>query len=73
MNLLPVFNPRALYAARVGKGLSRGALAGRSGISRETIRRIELGHFAPQARTLAAIATALDLTPSDLLTNEVAA
>lgn len=68
-----MFDPRALYGARVSKGLSREALAERAGVSRETIRRIELGHFLPQAKTLAAVASALDISTLDLLTDRVAA
>jgi transcriptional regulator with XRE-family HTH domain len=61
-----VFAYETLATRRLAVGLSRGQLGERSGISRETIRRIELGLFMPRASTALALAAALDLDVTDL-------
>lgn len=64
---LPPFDPKALYFARLAKGWSRARLAEASGVSDETIRRAEIGRFAPRPDTLSLLAAALELSPIDLL------
>lgn len=54
-----------LLGLRINAGLSREALAYRTGLSRETIRLAEDG-FVPSPRTQFAIAGAFDLRPLDL-------
>ena len=73
MDRLPTFDPRALFAARVVRGLSRAALAEISGVSDETIRRAEIGRFAPRSGTLILLAKALNISPLALNTEERAA
>ena len=63
---LPEFSPTALFVARWNRGWSRAHLAGLAGVTDETIRRAEKGQYKPRADTLAALAAALDLDPSDL-------
>jgi transcriptional regulator with XRE-family HTH domain len=63
-----VFAHETLAIRRLAVGLSRDQLAERSGISRETIRRVELGVFMPRASTALALASALDIDVSDLWT-----
>lgn len=59
-----------LIALRVNAGLSREALAARTGVSRETIRIAELG-WTPGVRIQFAIAQEFDLLPLDLWPIEV--
>ncbi|WP_138468541.1 helix-turn-helix domain-containing protein [Poseidonocella sp. HB161398] len=56
-----------LRALRTGQGLTLQDLAGRSGISRATLSRIENGEVSPTAETLGRLATALALPISQLL------
>jgi transcriptional regulator with XRE-family HTH domain len=49
------------------KKISQEALAERSGMSRSFITRIESGHFSITLETLAALAEALDSSPTQLL------
>jgi transcriptional regulator with XRE-family HTH domain len=62
------FAYETLASRRLAVGLSRHHLAERSGISRETIRRIELGLFMPRASTALSLASALDINVTDLWT-----
>jgi len=56
-----------LRAAREAAGLSRGALAARSGVSAATIYRIELGgRDRPFPHTVHRLAVALAVAPGDL-------
>ena len=54
-------------AARKGRGWSRRALAGASGLSERFIAQIESGHGNPSVRSLAEIARALATSPAALL------
>lgn len=53
---------------RLERSLSLGDLARRSGISKQTLSKIEQGEGNPTVETLGALATALDLTTRRLLT-----
>jgi transcriptional regulator with XRE-family HTH domain len=57
----------ALQAARQTRGLSGGALADRSGVSRAMISKIERGETQPTAALLARLAAALGMTLSELV------
>ncbi|MDQ3695981.1 MAG: helix-turn-helix domain-containing protein [Chloroflexota bacterium] len=59
-----------LRAIRDGAKLSQLALAAASGITNDTICRIELGRRSPQAATIARLAKALDVTPERFVTDE---
>jgi transcriptional regulator with XRE-family HTH domain len=48
-----------LRAFRNEQGLSQAAVAGRAGVSREYIARLEAGHHDPPLSTLARLARAL--------------
>jgi transcriptional regulator with XRE-family HTH domain len=63
-----VFAHETLAKRRLAAGLSRDQLAEVSGISRETIRRVELGVFTPRASTALALASALTINVNDLWT-----
>jgi transcriptional regulator with XRE-family HTH domain len=57
-----------LRAARAYRGLTRAQLAARSGVPLTTIRQIERGaSLRPRFTTVAALADALDVAPSDLM------
>ena len=56
-----------LQAARQARGLSGGALADRSGVSRAMISKIERGETQPTAALLARLAAALGMTLSELV------
>jgi transcriptional regulator with XRE-family HTH domain len=56
-----------LQAARQAHGLSGGALADRSGVSRAMISKIERGETQPTAALLARLAAALGMTLSELV------
>jgi transcriptional regulator with XRE-family HTH domain len=56
-----------LQAARHARGLSGGALADRSGVSRAMISKIERGETQPTAALLARLAAALGMTLSELV------
>jgi DNA-binding XRE family transcriptional regulator len=60
------FAHETLAKRRLVAGLSRDQLAEASGISRETIRRVELGVFTPRVSTALALASALELDVNDL-------
>jgi transcriptional regulator with XRE-family HTH domain len=52
----------------MARGISARELSRRSGVNFSSIRRIERGQFAhPRAETLNALAVALEIEPSDLL------
>ena len=51
---------------RIEAGLSQGALSDYAGVDRKTVNRIENGHFSPNIETLLRLATALDVTPSEI-------
>lgn len=57
-----------IQAARQARGLSGGALADRSGVSRAMISKIERGETQPTAALLARLAAALGMTLSELVT-----
>lgn len=54
---------------RLERALSLGELARRSGISKQTLSKIEQGEGNPTIETLAALSTALDLNTRRLLTH----
>jgi transcriptional regulator with XRE-family HTH domain len=56
-----------LLAARQARGLSGGALADRSGVSRAMISKIERGETQPTAVLLSRLASALGMTLSELV------
>jgi transcriptional regulator with XRE-family HTH domain len=56
-----------LQAARQARGLSGGALADRSGVSRAMISKVERGETQPTAALLARLAAALGMTLSELV------
>lgn len=56
-----------LQAARQARGLSGGALADRSGVSRAMISKIERGETQPTAVLLSRLASALGMTLSQLV------
>jgi transcriptional regulator with XRE-family HTH domain len=56
-----------LQTARQAHGLSGGALADRSGVSRAMISKIERGETQPTAALLARLAAALGMTLSELV------
>ena len=56
-----------LQAARQVRGLSGGALADRSGVSRAMISKIERGETQPTAALLARLSAALGMTLSELV------
>lgn len=58
--------PDALRLRREAKGLSGYALAERSGVSREMIRRIEAGETNPTLLTTARLLRALDMSFTEL-------
>lgn len=58
---------QAIRSLRQQRGLSQGDLAGRVGVDRKTINRIENGHHSTSVSTLTAIARSLDERPSVLM------
>lgn len=54
-------------AARTTAGLTQEALAGRAGLDRKTVNRLELGTTSPLLDHLLVIADALDVPLSDLV------
>lgn len=58
---------QAIRSLRQQRGLSQGDLAGRVGVDRKTINRIENGHHSTSVSTLTAIAQSLDERPSALM------
>ncbi len=59
-----------LKAARAGKDLSQGDLAGLVGVTRQTIGMIEAGKYNPTLNLCLAICRALDKTLDDLFWEE---
>lgn len=57
----------ALQSARQSRGLTVSALAGRAGVSRAMIGKIERGEAQPTAVLLARLASALGMTLSELV------
>jgi transcriptional regulator with XRE-family HTH domain len=57
----------ALHAARRARGLSAGALAERSGVSRAMIGKVERGAAQPTAALLGRLSAALGMTLSELV------
>ena len=55
-----------LRGLRVAAGLTQVELAARSGLTHESISRLELGHRGPQAETVARLAEALGVAPGAL-------
>ena len=73
MTLLSVHDDNGLVALnirrfRLERGMSIGELARRSGISKQTLSKVEQGVGNPTIETLAALADALDVTTRRLLT-----
>jgi transcriptional regulator with XRE-family HTH domain len=56
-----------LHAARLARGLTAGALAARSGVSRAMIGKIERGEAQPTAALLGRLSGALGMTLSELV------
>jgi transcriptional regulator with XRE-family HTH domain len=59
-----------LRRARLARFWSQSELAERSGVSRATIARVELGEYLPQLRTIRRLAEALQVPPQELVTVE---
>jgi transcriptional regulator with XRE-family HTH domain len=59
-----------LRALRQRAGLSQLALAAASGITNDTICRLELGRRSPQAGTIERLAKALDTDPQRFVSDE---
>jgi transcriptional regulator with XRE-family HTH domain len=53
-------------SCRLARGLTQEELAEASGLSADTIRRLEYGHFSPSLRTLAKVCGGLDIGLSTL-------
>jgi transcriptional regulator with XRE-family HTH domain len=51
---------------RLSRGLSEGELAKRSGVSLETVSRVENGRHRPREKTVEKLALALDVRPKQL-------
>lgn len=56
-----------LREVRESRFLTQGELAERSGVSRQTINRIEQGDIEPRFRTIRQLARALDVEPAELV------
>ena len=56
-----------LREVRESNFLTQGELAERSGVSRQTINRIEQGEIEPRFRTIRQLATALGVEPRELV------
>ncbi len=56
-----------LRAVRESRFLTQGELAERSGVSRQTINRIEQGEIEPRFKTIRALAAALGVEPRELV------
>jgi transcriptional regulator with XRE-family HTH domain len=56
-----------LREAREAQFLTQGELAERSGVSRQTINRIEQGEIEPRFKTIRRLATALGVEPRELV------
>jgi transcriptional regulator with XRE-family HTH domain len=56
-----------LHQLREDHFLTQGELAERSGVSRQTINRIEQGEIEPRFRTIRQIAAALGVEPRELV------
>jgi transcriptional regulator with XRE-family HTH domain len=68
--MLPAFQARVgrtVRRLRQVRGLSQLALAERAGVTREYIARLEGGAHDPTLGTLRKLATALGVTPGDLI------
>jgi transcriptional regulator with XRE-family HTH domain len=61
----------AIRDYRTQKGYSQGDLEKRSGLLRCYLSRVENGHTIPSLNTLAKIAGAMDISLSDLLTEDI--
>jgi transcriptional regulator with XRE-family HTH domain len=57
---------RHVRSLRRARGLTQEVLAGRSGLSADTIRRLEHGDFSPSLETLRKLCSGLDLLLSTL-------
>lgn len=62
----------ALKMARAEKNISQDSLAYRTGISRASIARIELGQFQPTISMLFHLCKGLDMPPADLIAQTTA-
>ena len=60
--------PENLRGIRLARFYSQAELARRSGVHAVTITRLESGSTAPSARTVRALAAALNVEPGDLAT-----
>jgi len=65
----PVPCPSAIVAIRINAGFTRTELAAEAGIDRTHLWRIECGRSEPSVKTLRALATALKVPISALLTD----
>lgn len=61
---------KALQSRRAELGMNQRELAKRAGLHYTTLNRVERGHHEPSLPTLKAIAAALDLAITDLLSDE---
>jgi transcriptional regulator with XRE-family HTH domain len=57
---------RNLALVRQRRGLSGAQLAGRAGVRRESVCKIEMGMTSPKLVTVLALTDALELQPSEL-------
>jgi HTH-type transcriptional regulator, competence development regulator len=58
---------KTLRRIRKEKGMSQTALAGKAGLSREYVNKIEAGRYDPPLSTINALAKALRVRPAALL------
>lgn len=66
-----MFNKTRLQTARKRRGLTITALANATGISAKSLSSYENGHHVPTEGTLAALATALEVSPNFLLGDDL--
>jgi transcriptional regulator with XRE-family HTH domain len=60
---------RRVKSVRRARFMSQEELSDRSGLGRATIARIELGQTVPHGRTIRSLAEALEVQPSDLVSD----
>lgn len=60
---------RRVKSARRARFMSQDELSERSGLGRATIARIELAQTTPHGRTIRSLAEALEVQPSDLVSD----
>jgi transcriptional regulator with XRE-family HTH domain len=63
----------AIWGVRDDRGKSLRVVAGLAGMSKDTLQRIETGKRSPTLAEIVALANALDIAPSELMTLPVPA